>query len=220
MVQPTHGEPGLGGYALALLLGVLTAGCVYDAGDRCDANQRLVDGRHCVCVEGFAMIDGECVECGPNAVADGDACRCQVGYQSSASGECVPESQAAGQSCDVDTPCENPAYPHCETEGVDPGYCTSIDCSDSGDCADGFVCVSDVEPSVCARLPDGVGVACRTQEDCASFAADYCETIFAGVCLEAGCESDDECLGDWICCPAAPILGQNLCVPEEECVLP
>jgi hypothetical protein len=183
----------VGGCMLATLLGFVVAACVYDEGDRCDANQRLVNGRHCVCLEGYSMAQG---------------------------GECIPTSSAAGAACDAENPCDDPVYSHCYDDESNAGYCTTLDCADSSDCAVGFVCVTDTEPSACVRLPEGVGVDCSAQDDCAGFVADYCEVVFAGVCLEAGCDRDDECLGDWICCPAAPVLGQNLCVPEEECILP
>jgi hypothetical protein len=98
---------------LATLLGFVVAACVYDEGDRCDANQRLVNGRHCVCLEGYSMAQG---------------------------GECIPTSSAAGAACDAENPCDDPVYSHCYDDESNAGYCTTLDCADSSDCAVGFGC--------------------------------------------------------------------------------
>jgi len=191
-------------------------GCLYDSNDRCGDDQRL-EGKECVCEDGFGRSGNGCVACGENEVGNPTGpCLCKNGLiRLVDGGECV---EAAGAACTVDADCPEGDFGDCHIED-DPadGYCTLLDCTpEHDDCPGDFACNDRDAVPFCERPPTGLGHGCTKQSDCEGFEADYCETLSEKVCLVAGCAQDPSiCHGDWVCCDIG-LIGNSLCIPPNE----
>lgn len=207
--------------ALVGALGAISfAGCVYDANDRCSANE-VLDGKKCVCVAGAAMTDHGCVLCGEHEVPTAGECVCADGYmRSGANATCVPVPTALGAACDTTaTPCSDPTYDFCQPIATTQGYCTTSGCASSADCVGGYACDTTASPAYCKRPPTGLGQACQSAADCASYEATYCEAVQTHECMVEGCTlSPDDCFEGYECCDLTALgLAKTLCVPVGGC---
>ncbi len=117
------------------LFGIAPA-CVYDAGDRCGANQVLVEFDRCACIAGYVPGAGGCVACGANEEERSGACVCVDGYtRPAADAVCEPVPASLGAQCDTaDKPCPKGDYADCHVTDGSAGYCTSTGCETSADC--------------------------------------------------------------------------------------
>ena len=98
------------------VFGLLIAGCIYDADDRCGPNQVLWDNdRLCVCAEGFTYTAKGCVEGLP------------------------PDATGSGKACTSDADCAGQAASFCEL--VVSRSCLVPNCTTAPDnCQAGFEC--------------------------------------------------------------------------------
>ncbi len=200
--------------ALPLLLVLTPAACIYDADERCGADQVYEDGQ-CVCADGFGLSGQECLPCADNEVSNPTGpCECAQGLIRLAAGE--PCTEALGQPCTSDEECPSANFAHCRLE-AESGYCTQQDCAvGGGDCPGDYACNDRTDPSFCERPPTGLGTECSSDEDCAGFEAAYCEVVAEHMCLLEGCATDPGiCHGDWVCCDIG-LISASLCIPPDE----
>ena len=201
---------------LPTLLVLAPVACIYDADERCGANQLYDDGQ-CVCADGFGLSGQACVACGENEVSNPTGpCECAQGLIRLGEGE--PCTEAVGQPCSSDDECPSADFPYCQLEG-ESGYCTRQDCTAGGDdCPGEFACNDRGEAPFCERPPTGLGTECTNDDDCDGFEAAYCEVVSEHVCLVEGCAADpDICHGDWVCCDIG-LISASLCIPPDELI--
>lgn len=200
---------------------LLATACLYDADDRCDANQHLGPGDTCVCDEGFVFHGQVCQACGEHETISGSACVCEEGYARSGGPEGPCIESGLGIRCEVgeDAACADPVYDVCRDHGEGVGYCTRS-CETDDDCPSGYACDEESSPATCMMAPVGQGEACESSADCADFSATYCEVTMANVCLVQGCSMDDPltCSDGLSCCDLEPLgIPLTLCAPEANC---
>lgn len=198
---------------------LLVVGCIYDPDHPCGANQLYRDGE-CICVEGAAQNAylTACVPCGPNEVGAGKTCTCRAGFiRSRSTGACEPVSAALGSACDPDgAGCSDPVYSTCYVPRVETPYCTQSGCTSNAACGGGYACDTRQTPSVCVKLPTGVGETCASDADCAAFEAKHCETYLLKTCLVKDCGSPEvTCFAGSVCCDYSVIL-----LPLSVCIQP
>ncbi len=202
---------------LALGGALLAPGCLVDLDDRCGAHQRYdQDSEACLCDGDFARQGDGCVRCGENETGSVDGCVCVAGFsRRNAESPCVATA-GLGEACAADADCGD-EYDYCaKPADADEGYCTASGCSTEADCPTDYGCNLRQEPRFCERPPKGLGTACTSNQDCASFDASYCETVSAKACLVNDCAPDpSKCHGDWVCCDIG-LLSQSLCIPPSE----
>lgn len=206
--------------ALWVALGLIGAGCVYDADDPCGPGQvRWEDSSLCVCAEGTAYTPEGCVSCGEHELATPTGCACEPGYARTLQTEpCLEIPADIGAACASDAECLNPSFPHCQLGGAE-GYCTSINCASDADCTGGYACNLTGAPPFCQRPPVGAGQPCTTDADCAGTEATFCDTLFAHSCLVQNCTvTPNNCFGGTECCNVGGPL--NLCIPAGACLTP
>ena len=201
-------------FATSLVSAAVATACLVDPDQRCGPNQEY-DGKRCICTDGYGLVDNACVKCGKHEQGSLAGCACSDGYvRKTPDGKCE-ELDELGAACASDDDCIDPAYGYCAHADGD-GYCTSADCSASADCetAADYSCNAYQTPSFCERPPTGLGTSCTSSDDCAGFAAGYCEVISEHVCLVGGCKDDPTlCHGAWVCCDI-PVLSNSICVPQ------
>ena len=216
--QRLRAKPGARAKRRVLLgaLAVAAAGCVLDTDDRCGPNQVAFEGdERCVCAEGSAYTPDGCVPCGEHESVTPTGCACVAGYLRGDDGVCAEVVGGIGVACTSDAECTNPTYPHCQT-GSGGGYCTSLNC-DAG-CDGDYSCNLAASPTYCQRAPTGVGTACTSDADCASFDANYCELFVSRTCLVRDCSvSPESCFSGFECCAFAGTPIPNLCLAEGLC---
>ncbi len=195
-------------------------GCLFDPDDRCDDNETFANGDRCVCLEGYARVDGACVACGENERVVSGTCECETGLVRSPEGVCE-EPSMLGRDCDTEaSPCEDASAGYCHPVDGTSGYCTIADCTTSDDCPGRFECDTAADPSYCKRPPSGLGEPCAGPADCADFEASYCEQVQSNVCLVSGCTpGGDDCFIGWSCCDLTSVGLPTLCVTEGTCPL-
>jgi hypothetical protein len=203
---------------LASLGAVLLApACLVDLDQRCGENQVFeAEKEVCLCAADFERQGDRCVACGENEQGSAEGCVCVEGFsRASADAACEPAA-SLGQECGGVEDCSE-AFAYCALGAeADVGYCTAQGCSTEADCPTDYGCNTRQSPSFCERPPEGLGTPCNAAEDCAGFAASYCETVSAGACLVNDCAPDpDKCHGDWVCCDIQ-LLSQSLCIPPSE----
>ena len=95
----------------------------------------------------------------------------------------------------------------CFPDSVSGGNCP---CVTSQNCKEGEYC--DLTLKTCVPPPTGQGESCVSQDDCATYEADYCDVDGSSKCLWSGCNSTSgNCSPGYLCCSIAP----NLCIPAE-----
>ena len=107
---------------------------------------------------------------------------------------------------------------------------TTPNCGEST-CVGDQYCDKTLSPAECRDYPTGQGMPCETQEDCAGYDADFCETYVSFSCLVKECDVElNNCSDDYLCCgfadqttfPEGWILPLSLCVNKEgtagECI--
>ena len=104
----------------------------------------------------------------------------------------------------------------CVDETLSGGICrTGVECTGNADCVEGNYCDLTLDPPSCVMPPSGQGRPCTTPEDCASFTADYCESMVSGTCLAQGCDKEaNNCSSGYKCCDFQWIGLPSLCVDE------
>ena len=193
----------------ALLLG----GCIVESGDgACSKNQMRVRGEgvlYCDCVPGYVpdtQTGIGCLPCGEHEESVDGECVCEEGYtRPSAGADC--SKSALGSACSDDAACGGDV-PLCAD-----GYCTS-ECESSSDCERGWVCEEQEEGQACLKPPEGYGMSCESNEDCAGTEATHCETLQAKSCI-VECSQSEPCPGDWVCCDIA-LAGFVICIPPDD----
>ncbi|MET0341240.1 MAG: hypothetical protein ABW252_09565 [Polyangiales bacterium] len=202
-----------------LLLVQATAGCIIQ-GDKCDANQVAYTGLHAVCLcaaDHVPDADGDgCVPCGENETSAQSICICKTGFtRASAAEACMPAEASA--SCESDEGC--PATtPYCVRSGSEPGYCTRTGCTANADCPVNWSCETGPSARYCANLPRGLGTACESNADCASFDARFCDSLLTHTCILSGCATREiTCPNEWLCCDYSALLGSafSTCTPPS-----
>lgn len=185
-------------------LSLLFASSCIIRGDKCDAHQVELKKNGfvlCVCAAN-AVPDGRgygCTPCGANAEPHEDACICKAGFaKDDESGACEPSELGAACSAASDCAAE---YPYCAGLGSGGGFCTTSGCGANADCEGGWTCEREGSERYCKTPPSGLGSACQSNEDCASFDAKLCDTLQSHQCLLAGCATGDSvCPNEWACC--------------------
>ena len=202
-----------------MALGLL-ASCLYDADDPCGPNQSLDDALGvCLCEDGYAFSEEGCVACGKNEVSGPAGCGGKSGYQRDSEGACrkaeTPPPPSPPPSCEGDAGCEAEGE-ECESDGGCTGPDPSDTCQSDDDCEDGQSCKTAT--GVCMSPPEGAGMACEGDEDCASTDATYCDPYFK-VCVVQGCSIEpDDCFVGFECCDLSEFgVAQPLCVMEGFC---
>lgn len=176
----------------AAVAGLFLASCLVDPDNPCGDQLVEADNGSCVCPDGQVVEEGHCVDCGTHELVEAGKCVCEVGYaRGSASADCEPA----------------PEPEDCE-DGSD---CAEASCESSEVCPEGMLC--DVyDTGQCVAEPDGLGMSCESDDDCAGTEATYCEVFSTLTCVIQGCaENSGICPGDMACCDFA-ILGRSLCV--------
>jgi hypothetical protein len=205
--------------ALCLPLAALlfTPSCLVDLDHRCGENQHYdADNAVCACDGDFALQGNACVRCGENETGSSDGCVCLDGFSRATPGAPCAELAALGQDCQSDADCGDAAYDYCAVaSGEKTGYCTAPDCSTAADCPTDYGCNTRAARAYCERPPQGLGMACTSDADCAGNVASYCETVQEHACVVNDCKPDpNKCHGDWVCCDIG-LLSQSLCVPPD-----
>jgi hypothetical protein len=78
------------GWLVALVAAVSSAACIYDDGDRCDANMHYVEAlAACVCVPNAVATMAGCQLCAEDEVVVENTCVCPEGETKSAEGVCT-----------------------------------------------------------------------------------------------------------------------------------
>lgn len=206
------------GRALQLLAisGALLAanGCLID-GERCDAHQVELHGDFALCVcEPNAVFNASgtgCAPCGANEVVANGTCTCEEGFsKTSPDAGCM--ASGAGARCSAELPC-GADYPYCVTTTASEGYCSRSGCTTNADCTTGWTCERAGDTRYCRRAPSGLGVACSSSAECASFEANYCEAFSTRTCILQGCALGTvTCPNEWGCCDYAALLGAPLSI--------
>ena len=209
----------------ALALSVLTLlelnSCII-AGDKCGPHQVELGDYHtlCACEPGWVVSADNrgCTKCGTNQEALNGVCVCKDGYVKGSDGSC--ESSDIGEACVDDSTCRDP-YPHCVMVTEDSeGYCTLADCTSNADCPSSWSCERTADNShYCRKPPSGIGASCKTEADCSSFDATYCEGFMTHSCMLAGCASNlSLCPSEWSCCDYSALLGSalSICMPADQ----
>jgi hypothetical protein len=211
--DPVRPRPGARSRGSALLVGALAmvavGSCVYDRDQRCGPHQVLNTDNEEICVcddQSVATADG-CVPCGKHEVPGATGCECEDGYArpspnkpcaemaaNSAGGTTSSDGQTgAGTSSEAGAPASG-------GEGGATGSETSS-CENDDDCTDGYVCNTKVSPSVCRKIPEGLGKACTGPADCEDTEATFCDVVVTKACTVEGCSLDpDDCLPGYTCC--------------------
>lgn len=195
------------------------SGCIYDADNRCGPHQHYGNGQ-CICDEGTRQNefrDG-CVPCGEHEVGVSTACVCEAGYSRASEGAaCMPVSEALGRPCEAATGCSDETYSYCYGPSKGEPYCTLTGCTKTAECGGGFACDTKATPTVCTKLPTGLGTKCDSDSQCAGFEANDCETNVLNICMVSGCTSKDvTCFAGSVCCDySALALPLSLCIPLE-----
>lgn len=205
---------------MVCLLSMVGSGCIYDADDRCGAHQHYEKGA-CLCDEGTRQNDyrNGCVPCGVNEVGVANACTCAPGFgRPTEGGACEPVSAGLGKSCSEGAQaCTDEKYPACFAPREGEPYCTREGCTSSAECGGGYACDTGATPTVCVRLPTGIGTKCASDGECAGFEANDCETYVLNICMVSGCNRDDvTCFAGSVCCDYSLVsLPVSLCIPRE-----
>lgn len=188
---------------------VALGSCVYDGDHRCGPHQVLNTDNEAICVcdeQSVATADG-CVPCAAHEVPGATGCECEEGYaRTSANKPCTKEetsgtggtSASGGQT--GTGPSSDAGAPASAGQGGTTGGDTSS-CETDDDCTEGYVCQTKLSPSVCVKVPDGLGKACTSTADCAGTEATFCDMVVTKACTVEGCSLDpDDCLPGYTCC--------------------
>jgi hypothetical protein len=205
---------------VAVFLGVLCPGCLYDENDRCASGYVYATAlKACVCPPGAVAVAGGCKSCGVNEEAVGVECKCKSGTTLNPAGACEIVSAGAGAECaPAASTCTAPS-PVCHASADGKGYCTSKGCTAHGDCAAGWTCTTWEAEPFCRRPYTGIGKTCAANPDCAGLDASYCESFSSKSCMVAGCTlSPDTCGVGLACCDLAKLgLPVTFCLPPASC---
>jgi hypothetical protein len=212
--------PRLSEVLVAVLLGGLAPGCLYDANNRCPLGY-LYDPalKGCLCPPGSVADAGSCQACGVNEEAVGVMCVCKHGATRNSSGVCEVISAGPGAECDpAASTCTVPSA-FCQASSDGKGYCTSKGCSSHADCETGWTCATWEAEPFCRRPFTGIGKTCASTADCAGLDASFCEAFSSKSCMVAGCGlSPDTCGVGLACCDLAKLgLAVTLCLPPGSC---
>lgn len=201
----------VGGFALPA--------CLYDADDRCGPNQVVISHDRCACIAGLVEGPGGCVPCGAHEEERSGTCVCEDGFTRADPGAtCEPAPSGLGDACDEDAPCAPGEYPECHvTEGT-AGYCTSVGCKSSSDCAADYTCEDSETEPYCRRPPEGYGDSCESDVDCAGGEATFCQPN-EKICL-VPCEvgASNSCSSDEVCCDFSLFGAGIFCTPRDRCL--
>jgi hypothetical protein len=206
---------------------LLLSSCLYDSSDRCDEGQSY-DGNAGLCVCTGNTIAGTkpdgsqgCVACAEHELASNDSCTCEEGYQRpTPDAPCTTVPDALGLACESDEDCADATYDTCHLLDDGSGYCTNVGCA-QGECSGGYACDTVATPPYCARPPNGAGMSCASDKDCAGTEATWCDTFQSHVCYVEGCAVDgNDCPGKE-CCDLAVSTGgafkKTICVDSGTC---
>lgn len=188
--------------SLLIPLTALTAGCVFDADERCGENMNYAADLHsCICAENAISVPGACTACADDEVVENNACACPAGEVKNDVGICATVA-GLGDPCDTQTSnsCADATYNYCAATGAgSAGVCTST-CTVDADCGTTYTC-ADWEPVPYCRPFTGVGRSCTSQADCAGLDAALCDTQLSHSCIVGGCTVEgDECPRSQECC--------------------
>lgn len=188
-----------GGVVLAAsVVAVSITACVYDSNNRCGEGQVLYTQgvERCVCADGWAYTSAGCVRCAANEVSGTAGCICAAGYG----------RNSPGEAC---TKCAE------NEETSTTGACSCVKGYSRG--ADGL----------CAAAPAGIGIACSTTTACSDATFNHCHMVDAssGYCTVAGCTSDANCTGGYVCdktaspayCRRPPVGQSDPCKTNADC---
>lgn len=212
---------------VAIALGALGAGCLYDEAHRCGPNEVLDANEVCVCAPDTVPVYRDivilqpatptekppfssCRFCAAHEVVKGDQCVCALGYVASPSG-CTPSN--LGATCGGDADCATGDQTFCR---LPEGYCTKRDCTANADCnaAADYACVTTDTPAYCRRPPVGQGAACTMQgpDPACTMEAPLC---VLNKCTPSGCKADSECTPSRKCCDLTKFgqPGLTICFP-------
>ncbi len=80
-------------------------------------------------------------------------------------------------------------------------------------------CEANDTRAACQTGPEGFGVTCASDADCAGHEASHCETLQANVCVVANCQTTpDSCTGGQGCCDLHSLgIPLTLCLPPGQC---
>ncbi len=207
--------------------------CVYDSSERCGEHQVYVREAGgvavCVCDDQSASVGGVCVPCGEGEVVGPSGCECAPGSaRGSENGPCVAcgENEVAGESgCECAEGFErtSPEEP-CEASSGDdaPGDddAGGQNCESDADCNEGDACDLTASPAVCVVRPEGLGMSCTSNDDCAGTEATFCDMVVTKACTVSGCTLDpNDCFPGYTCCDLSSfgLAGLTLC-SLGECV--
>lgn len=133
-----------------LILGLVAAssGCLYDSADRCGHDQELDEHDLCQCVDGRALVGGECEPCeGEHEVASGGACGCEEGFVRDGQGVCTDEENVVGtwptgqgEPCDVSDDCAGQQATYCETFFIHQCLVEGCALEGAAPCSEGWLC--------------------------------------------------------------------------------
>lgn len=201
-------------FVVVLIGAFSTAGCIIDE-QRCDAHQVEISGDFALCVcEPNAVFNASgagCTPCAENEVVANGVCACAAGFaKPSADAGCMASS--VGSPCSATVPCMA-AFPYCVLTGGTEGYCSTQGCTSNADCAANYTCETQDGSRYCKRPPTGFGSPCASNAECASFEANYCETLSTKTCILQGCAVGTvSCPNEWACCDFSALLGSPLSV--------
>jgi len=205
---------------LSVALGGIAPGCVYDADDRCGENQTLIENDRCACIAGYVPGVGGCVSCGENQEERSGACVCVDGYtRPGEAAACEPLPASLGAECDTaDKPCSDSDYPECHVTDANVGYCTTTGCQTSADCEGEYTCQATADGSFCRRPRTRLLDKCKTDADCASGEASFCQPNEKVCLVPCSVGGTNECLDSEVCCDFSIFAAGIFCTPTAECL--
>jgi hypothetical protein len=204
---------------LAVVAGI-AGGCIYDDDERCGPHMVVSEVDACVCEAGYVLVGKECITCPEHERAQGGGCVCEDGYErlgEDAACTVLPDS-GAGADC-ADAACTDPVFSYCAEAPNADRYCTSRGCVTTADCPDTYACAKSAQGSFCQRTPRGMTSPCESDDDCAGYEANFCETLLSHSCLVQGCSlSQNDCFEGWECCDVTSYgMPIPICIPEGNC---
>ena len=224
----------------AVLLVGLAAGafisCVYDSDQRCEAGQKVYTAgvERCVCADGWALLEGVCVQCRDHEIPGAVGCVCEDGYGAPDSkSPCVQCGEHRISGPNSTCVCEDGyGAPDATSACVECGDHEVTGASGACDCESGYERPAAGEPCVEGTTPPVTGEACTSDAVCSEgsrcdlrASEPYCRVEPIG--LNQPCASDADCAGNeasycdifvtMSCLVQNCTLSPDDCYPGTEC---